>query len=133
MPHELVPDRYLQGIELFNRGEYFDAHEVWEDPWRDAGGAQRTFYQGLIQAAVALEHCRRGNVRGAANVWRNSRAKLTSLPARFMGMNLQTFVEDMGKALGPALAAAGGGERERADAPFDPSAAPRVHIDINAA
>ena len=25
--------RYLVGIVHFNRGDYFEAHEVWEDLW----------------------------------------------------------------------------------------------------
>ena len=27
---------YLDGIHLFNEGEFFDAHEVWEDCWHAA-------------------------------------------------------------------------------------------------
>ena len=49
MPDNTKPDtpdtRYESGIELFNRGEYFDAHEVWEDLWMDCpaadGGSSR--------------------------------------------------------------------------------------------
>src|SRR5215475_5591533 len=29
----LYPSPYLQGIEHFNKGRYFDAHEVWEEIW----------------------------------------------------------------------------------------------------
>ena len=30
--------RYLAGIVLFNRGDYFEAHEVWEDLWMETAG-----------------------------------------------------------------------------------------------
>lgn len=124
MTQEPFPEPYLRGIELFNHGEYFDAHEVWEEPWQNSRGDRRLFYQALIQAAVALEHYRRGNPRSAATVWRNCRAKLVALPDHFMGMDLRAFVVDMEAALRPALAP------EASGAPFDPSAAPRIHIDI---
>ena len=46
-----------QGIDLFNRGEYFDAHEAWEGVWFRAQDArEKLFYQGLIMAAGAFVH-----------------------------------------------------------------------------
>ena len=33
--------RYLAGIVLFNRGDFFEAHEVWESLWME------TFYSRL--------------------------------------------------------------------------------------
>lgn len=129
MPHEPSPNPYLHGIELFNRGEYFDAHEVWEDPWRSSQGDHRMFYQGLIQAAVAMEHYRRGNARSAATVWRNSRAKLTSVPERMEGLHVPTFVADMERALGPVLADVCDNGQGRTIAPFDPTAAPTIRVE----
>src|SRR6266852_4710561 len=29
----MYPPQYLEGIEHFNAGRYFDAHEVWEEIW----------------------------------------------------------------------------------------------------
>src|SRR4051794_6508369 len=43
--------RYLAGILFFNRGDFFEAHEAWESLWMDTAGPDKTFYQGLIQAA----------------------------------------------------------------------------------
>jgi predicted metal-dependent hydrolase len=53
------------GLFFFNDGRYFEAHEAWEDLWRVTGPPLRTFYQGLIQAAVGLHHLERGNRIGA--------------------------------------------------------------------
>ena len=46
----------LRGADLFNRQQFFEAHEVWEDAWRESAGEERRYFQGLIQCAVALEH-----------------------------------------------------------------------------
>ena len=56
---------YLQGIEHFNACDYYESHEVWEELWTEYRGPSRKFYQGLIQAAVALYHFGNGNIRGA--------------------------------------------------------------------
>jgi len=74
-------DAFERGVALFNRGEFFACHEVWEELWLRSTGAEKFFYQGLIQAAVALLHAERGNLRGAVSTWRKARAKLEALPA----------------------------------------------------
>jgi hypothetical protein len=60
-----------EGIELFNRGRYWDAHEVWEREWTpDRKGSDSGFYKGLIQIAAGCLHYTRGNRRGTVNKWR---------------------------------------------------------------
>jgi predicted metal-dependent hydrolase len=82
--HEL----WVEGIELFNAGRFFDCHEVWEEVWKRANDAERLFNQAIIQAAVAMLHAERGNRRGARSTWHKARAKLDSLPAEHMGIAL---------------------------------------------
>lgn len=79
---------WAEGIELFNAGRFFDCHEVWEEVWKRARGAEKFFYQGMIQAAVAILHAERGNPRGARSTWDKARAKLAPLPAEHMGIAL---------------------------------------------
>jgi pimeloyl-ACP methyl ester carboxylesterase len=69
--------RLIEGRRHLARGEGFEAHEVWEEAWRPLPpGAERRSLQGLIQLAVALEHRRRGNPRGAAGQWAKAKARL---------------------------------------------------------
>jgi len=81
-------DSWAEGIELFNTGRFFDCHEVWEEVWKRSSGAEKLFYQGMIQAAVAILHAQRGNPRGARSTWGKARAKLEPLPAEHMGIAL---------------------------------------------
>ena len=70
MKEPAIDDELLmRGIELFNRADYFDAHEVLEDVWRDsASGDARRHLQGLVQLAVAFHHESRDNCVGARSV-----------------------------------------------------------------
>jgi uncharacterized protein len=61
----VVPDLLQEGLVLFNRGQYYEAHEVWEDLWRATDGPLRLSYQGLVQSAVGLHHRSRANRLGA--------------------------------------------------------------------
>jgi uncharacterized protein len=81
-------DRNLNnGLDLFNRAHFFDAHEVLEDVWRalPRAAAAKKHLQGLVQLAVAFHHESRGNLRGARSVLdralRNLNGAETSLPA----------------------------------------------------
>jgi uncharacterized protein len=61
-----------QGIDLFNSGEYWHAHEAWELEWMpDRKGPNAGFYKGLIQVAAGCLHYTRRNRRGAINKWRS--------------------------------------------------------------
>ena len=48
-------EEYLYGIDLFNHGYWWEAHEALEAVWAAAGRRTKTgfFVQGLIQVAVA--------------------------------------------------------------------------------
>lgn len=45
---------FLAGIELFNRGRFFESHEAWEEIWRSTTPEPRDLFQGLIQVAAAM-------------------------------------------------------------------------------
>lgn len=79
---------YRRGLELFNRGEFFDAHEVLEDVWRAAPAAEKKFLQGLIQVAVGLHHHSRGNMAGARSLLARAHRNLSAYPARHGGIDL---------------------------------------------
>jgi predicted metal-dependent hydrolase len=111
-PAPPIPDaydpRYLAGVVLFNRGEYFDAHEVWEDLWRDCPSADRRFYQSLIQAAVALYHWGNGNRAGAARLFHSGRGYAAPYRPAHRGLDLDRFWQEVQIALAGALGADAG-------------------------
>lgn len=94
---------FYEGIRLFNAGEWFDAHEVWEENWRLASGQRKYFYQGLVQCAVVLEHVRRGNPRGVRSVWQTAVKKFDGLPDVFMGINVRELLAQMRQTIKPVL------------------------------
>jgi predicted metal-dependent hydrolase len=87
--------RYLAGVVLFNRQDYFEAHEAWEDLWTEAHGQERKFYQGLIQAAVGLCHYCNGNLNGAVKLYHSSRGYLEGCPSPFLGLDIEAFGRQM--------------------------------------
>ena len=74
--------RFLQGLALLNAGEAFDAHEVWEELWLEAGGARARFLQGMIQLAVAMHHWQAGRHPAARRLLERGSSKLRTPDTR---------------------------------------------------
>lgn len=85
------PREYLLGIEHFNAGRYFEAHEIWEEIWLRSSDEAKVFFQMLIQAAVGLLHFERGNYKGARGMYRNVVEKVDTLPGVFMSLDVNGF------------------------------------------
>ena len=94
MAHAEYDPRYLEGIRCFDNREFFEAHEVWEDLWRDEQGPSRRYYQGLIQVAVCLHHFGNGNTRGARKLYHSSRGYLEGYCPRYLGLDLDRLLTD---------------------------------------
>jgi uncharacterized protein len=84
-----------QGIVLFNRGHYFEAHEVWEDLWRATAGPLKVCYQGLIQAAVGMHHLSNLNEAGAASQLEKSIRNLESGGTDVADLDIPDLVEQL--------------------------------------
>jgi uncharacterized protein len=62
---EIVPQEFWQGVEEFNQGEFYACHDTLEALWMESSEPEKTFYQGVLQIAVALYHLGNSNWRGA--------------------------------------------------------------------
>ncbi len=76
-PQEIAGLR--KGLQFFRVGDYFAAHDAWEDVWRELSGRQRLFWQAMIQLAVGMHHWENGNLRGCRNVWNKALNKCDDL------------------------------------------------------
>ena len=101
-------DFYEEGIDLFNAGRFFECHEAWEEIWKRSDGEVKLFYQGLIQAAVAILHAQRGNLEGARSLHEKAREKLDAIPGEHMGIALGEMRVALAKFIDLALRADGG-------------------------
>ena len=96
--------RYLAGVVLFNRGDFFEAHEVWEALWMDTSGPEKRFYQALIQAAVGLLHFCNGNLRGALKLYKSSRDYMAKYDPQHLGLDQAVFWANMQACFAEILA-----------------------------
>jgi hypothetical protein len=67
------------GLEAFQRGDFFEAHELLEPAWMGTADlAERALYQGLIKLAAGYVHAVRGNPVGMARNLEGARKHLAT-------------------------------------------------------
>lgn len=105
---EPLSDLARTGIERFNSGAYYQAHDALEEAWVVDGGAGRDLYRGILQVGIAYYQIEKGNYRGAAKMLLRVRQWLDPLPDVCRGVNVSALRDDIDRvyaslvALGPA-------------------------------
>lgn len=84
----MTDQRYINGLQLFNEGEFFACHDELEEVWTETIGPERDFYQGLIHVAVSLFHFEGGNLGGARKMYGSAQRYLAKYDDEYMGIKL---------------------------------------------
>lgn len=90
-------DQYLHGIVLFNKADFFDAHEALEDIWRAAPPENKKFVQGMVQIAVAFHHYSTGNRIGMRSVLERAIKNLSEPSGNFGQIQLPSLLQSLGQ------------------------------------
>lgn len=86
------------GVEHFNEGRFWHAHEDWEDLWKSLKGVARQELidgvQGLIQIAAMLLNHERKKVRGVTNLWKKASVKLEPVMDGLFGIDVASLYSE---------------------------------------
>ncbi|MBX7148495.1 DUF309 domain-containing protein [bacterium] len=88
---DLSPDdkrHFLEGISLFNRGKYYEAHEEIEHIWLKNKTDSKLFLQALIIFAGAFCHIQKKRHAPAAKAFQKVVLKLKRYPTPYFGIDL---------------------------------------------
>ena len=109
------------GIELFNRREFYEAHEAWEAGWIDELSDDRLLLQGLIQVAAGLYKLQCAAPSGTVKLLDAGLAKLRPFVGNSRGVDLETLLLEVERWRAQAVKLVA---EKRAD--FDPSQLPKI-------
>lgn len=104
---DILSEKARLGLEEFNRGDYFEQHELLEAAWIEEPRPIREMYQGILQVGVAFLQIQRGNWAGAIKMFRRGLPRLRALPDICQGVQIAalraaaTAIHDEITALGP--------------------------------
>jgi predicted metal-dependent hydrolase len=90
---EEIALEFWQGVEQFNRRDYYACHDTLEAIWFEASEPEKTFYQGILQIAVALYHLSNQNLRGAVILLGEGINRLRRYLPDYAAVNVAELVE----------------------------------------
>lgn len=94
---------YARGLELGRTGRYFEAHEAFEDAWREATPGERDFFQGLVHVVVAWYQDSRGNLVGCRRQLDKAQRRLAAYAPAHRGVDVAALLASLAAADPPGL------------------------------
>jgi predicted metal-dependent hydrolase len=89
---EVIPEEFWQGVEQFNAGEFYACHDTLEALWIESAEPEKTFYQSILQIAVALYHLGNRNWRGAVILLGEGSNRLRRYPSVYSGIDVDQLL-----------------------------------------
>ncbi|MBC6476151.1 MAG: DUF309 domain-containing protein [Hormoscilla sp. GM102CHS1] len=89
-----LPDKFWQGIEQFNQQEFYACHDTLEALWIEASEPERTFYQGILQIAVAIYHLGNDNWLGAVILLGEGIYRLSRYLPDYAGLDINELLTE---------------------------------------
>lgn len=81
------------GIEHWNAGRFFPAHEAWESAWKQAKGTkEEEFFKGLSQLGAGYVHWARDNKHGAKTLLRRGLGRIRAFGPKRRGIDVEVLV-----------------------------------------
>ncbi|MEM7110974.1 MAG: DUF309 domain-containing protein [Chloroflexota bacterium] len=101
-----LPPLVVEGINLFNQGEFYKCHDALEEAWKQDRSVGRDLYRAILQIGIAYFQIGRGNYRGGLKMLLRVRQWLDPLPPTCRGINIAKLRTDS-QAVQEALAELG--------------------------
>ncbi|MGI0486512.1 DUF309 domain-containing protein [Pantanalinema rosaneae CENA516] len=90
---ETIPEAFWLGVEQFNQQQFYACHDTLEALWMEAIEADKKFYQGILQIAVALHHLENHNWRGAVILLGEGMSRLQGYRPDYAEIDLDRLLE----------------------------------------
>jgi uncharacterized protein len=88
----LTPERRQElldeGRAAYNAGDFYQAHESWEEVWLTLDDPEHRWLQGLIQVATGFHKLVQGRESPATTLLERALAKLTDAPPSWEGLDV---------------------------------------------
>ena len=94
-----MDEAFWQGVSEFNQGEFYACHDTLEALWMESSEPTKSFYQGILQIAVAVYHLENCNWQGAVTLLGEGIRRLYSYQPDYGEINVTHLVEQSSELL----------------------------------
>ena len=93
-----MEDELARGLDQMFGGEYFEAHESFENAWRAAEPAEKDFFQGLVHVTVSWYQASRGNRVGCERQLAKAKRRLAAFVPAHRGVDVTALLAAVDRA-----------------------------------
>ena len=87
-------DSFALGIEQFNQQNFYACHDTLEAVWLQCDPADKNFYQGILQIAVAHYHLSNHNWQGCVTLLGEGIRRLKAFRPVYQRINLESLLQE---------------------------------------
>lgn len=87
-------DNFALGIEQFNQQNFYACHDTLEAVWLQCAPADKNFYQGILQIAVAHYHLSHHNWQGCVTLLGEGIRRLRAFRPVYQRINIETLLRE---------------------------------------
>ena len=87
----LKDNRFLKALDLFNSGEWYEAHDLFEEIWHETFGPTRNTLQAIIQISVAQLHLANNNRNGAIMLYGEALGRLKRIDRETLSLDINSL------------------------------------------
>ena len=92
---EELNNLYINGLKKYGEGDYYQAHEYWEDLWHNKQLNDRIFIQGLIQISASFYKIQCSNLRGAKSLLEKSMNKFEKYSGNHRNIDVDKLKQEL--------------------------------------
>ena len=81
----------IKALNLFNKHEWYAAHDAFEEIWNCVDGDERQVIQGILQVSVSQFHLSKGNLNGATILLGEGLGRIKTRTKINLGIDLESF------------------------------------------
>jgi predicted metal-dependent hydrolase len=86
-------ESFAKGVTAFRDGDFYLAHDLWEEVWHAYRPADRKFLQGLIHIAVGSYHVQCRNPRGSFSQLGKAIDKMSPFAPMHWGIDVDDMIK----------------------------------------
>ena len=87
-------DSLALGIEQFNQQNFYACHDTLEAVWLQCDPADKNFYQGILQIAVAHYHLSNHNWQGCVTLLGEGIRRLKAFRPAYQSINIESLLQE---------------------------------------
>jgi len=95
LSEQQIQEMFRRGVEEFNSGQFYACHDTLEAIWMAVDHAEKPFYQGILQVAVAFYHLGNLNWRGGAILLGEGMNRLRRFEPSYEGVDVERLVDEV--------------------------------------